>query len=176
MAGHREKMIDILLAEREIREIANNCAHYVDRGNMEGLRSLFHTDAIAEYGFNKSKTVDEFIEHFMVQRPRLSDVQHHITTNIVKIDGDYAEAENYAIAHCLTEEEDGTKAFVIGGRYLDKYERRDGVWKISHRIGLEDWSVKVPAPPKRSNELVGEIPRGGIGEADPGYAFFSLIK
>jgi hypothetical protein len=92
------------------------------------------------------------------------------------VQGDYAEAENYAIAHCLVEEKDGTKAFVIGGRYLDKYERRNGTWKISHRLGLEDWSVKVAAPPKRSSELVGDIPRGAIGEADPAHAFFTLIK
>jgi len=176
MSASRDEMIDLMLAEREIRNIAHTCSHYVDRGNIPALRELFHPDAIAEYGFNKSKTVDEFLEHFTIQRPQLSGVQHHVTTVAIKVDGDYAEAENYAIAHCNIEEDDGLKTFVIGGRYLDKYERRDGVWKISHRLGLEDWSVKVTAPPKRSNELVGQIPIGGIGEADPGYSFFRILK
>lgn len=176
MPASRDELIDTMIAEREIRRIAHLCSHYVDRGNIEGLRELFHPDAIAEYGFNKSKSVAEFLERFKIQRTELTGVQHHITTQLVAVEGDYAEAENYAIAHCDIEEADGMKTFVIGGRYLDKYERRNGVWKISHRVGLEDWSVKVPAPPRRSNELVGEIPRGGVGEADPGYRFFKLLK
>lgn len=175
MKPSRDEMIDILLAEREIRRLGHICSHNVDRGNIEGLRELFHPDAIAEYGFNKTKTVDEFLEHFKVQRTHLTGVQHHMTTHLIAVKGDYAEAENYAIAHCHIEEEDGFKTFVIGGRYLDKYERRNGTWKISHRLGLEDWSVKVPMPPKRSKELVGDIPHGGIGEEDPGHSFFTLL-
>jgi hypothetical protein len=111
-----------------------------------------------------------------MQRMQLTGVQHHITTTTVRVEGDYAEAENYAIAHCDIAEPDGIKTFVIGGRYLDKYERRDGVWKIAHRMGMEDWSVKAPAPPARTNELVGEIPTGGIGEGDPAFGFFRLIR
>jgi hypothetical protein len=27
----------------------------------------------------------------------------------------------------------------IGGRYVDRLERRDGVWKIARRVGIHDW-------------------------------------
>lgn len=171
---NRDELLDTLIAEREIRQLAHTLSRYVDRGNIEGMRSMFHPDAIAEYGFNKTKTVDEFLDHFKVQITTLSGVQHHITTSNIRVEGDYAEAENYAIAHCDLKATGMT--VVIGGRYLDKLERRGGVWKIAHRIGLEDWSVKTPAPPPGANDLVGVIPRGALGEADPAYGFFRLIK
>ena len=98
-----------------------------------------------------------------------------MTTYLIGIDGDYAEAENYVIAHNDMPGDQGSVTFVIGGRYLDKYERRDGRWKISHRIGIEDWSVKVPTPANRGKGLVGDIPIGAVGKDDPTHDFFRLI-
>ena len=28
---------------------------------------------------------------------------------------------------------------LIGGRYIDRFERRDGVWRIIQRTGVHDW-------------------------------------
>ncbi len=29
---------------------------------------------------------------------------------------------------------------LVGGRYFDKYERRDGAWKFLHRAIVTDWA------------------------------------
>ena len=176
MPDTREQKLDRLLTEREVLQIAHTLSRHVDRGNLEGMRQCFFPDAVAEYGFNKTKTVDELLDHFKIQRTQLTGVQHHITTRAIAVDGDYAEVENYVVAHTVMQEDDGPKTFVIGGRYLDKYERRDGEWKIAHRLGMEDWSAKFPTPPTRGSGLVGTIPQGDVGEADPSFAFFRLIK
>jgi hypothetical protein len=43
--------------------------------------------------------------------------------------------------HTITQSADGRKYMRIrGGRYCDRFERRDGVWKVAHRIVTDDWS------------------------------------
>ena len=54
-----------------------------------------------------------------------------------------------------------------GGRYLDRFERRDGVWKIARRLLVDEWSRldDLPAPP---------VPPGRVGlrsKDDPVYTF-----
>ncbi|MDB4299447.1 hypothetical protein N9928_00155 [bacterium] len=34
--------------------------------------------------------------------------------------------------------------FLVSGRYLDKWQQRDGVGKASHRTGLTDWMRTEP--------------------------------
>jgi hypothetical protein len=33
-----------------------------------------------------------------------------------------------------------TKDLTFGGRYVDRFERREGVWKIAHRQVIFEWS------------------------------------
>ena len=45
-------------------------------------------------------------------------------------------------SHRITESTDGRKYMRIrGGRYCDRFERRNGVWKIAYRIVTDDWSM-----------------------------------
>lgn len=32
------------------------------------------------------------------------------------------------------------KESIVGGRHYYKFERRDGLWKISHLLTLNDWN------------------------------------
>jgi hypothetical protein len=32
----------------------------------------------------------------------------------------------------------------VGGRYMDRMEKRDGVWRIATRIGMTDWTRVDP--------------------------------
>ncbi|MEH6570572.1 MAG: hypothetical protein V7709_15940, partial [Halioglobus sp.] len=34
--------------------------------------------------------------------------------------------------------------FLVGGRYIDRFQKHDGGWKISHRAGLTDWMRMEP--------------------------------
>jgi hypothetical protein len=56
---------------------------------------------------------------------------HHITTHTCEIDGDTAHAESYVIGAILNP--DGATARLLCGRYIDRLERRDGVWRIAVR-------------------------------------------
>ena len=57
------------------------------------------------------------------------------------------------------------------GRYLDRFARRDGVWKIAHRLAVYDWTMTVPASGGWDAEpMLGLLRRGERGTGDPSYA------
>lgn len=56
---------------------------------------------------------------------------HNITTHTCEIDGDTAHAESYVIVVLIGP--DGKSAQFITGRYVDRLERRDGMWRIMVR-------------------------------------------
>jgi hypothetical protein len=84
---------------------------------------------------------------------------HHLMGNsVIELDGDTARVETYCIAHHRShptpasnqamigthnlspEQLNQEMELVIGIRYLDVVERRDGVWKIKERSLVFDWS------------------------------------
>src|SRR3546814_3433178 len=67
-------------------------------------------------------------------------LHHNVTTINLKLDGVRAEGEIYLIAMHQVKTNEGLFDVLIGGRYFDKYEKRDGVWKFSHRSIVADWS------------------------------------
>jgi hypothetical protein len=66
-------------------------------------------------------------------------LNHH-----VEIDGDTAHAETYYIFVARNRDE---SMVVAGGRYIDKLERRGGVWRIATRANVIEWATLPPAIP-----------------------------
>ena len=66
---------------------------------------------------------------------------------------------------------DGIDA-VVGGRYVDKFERRDGRWAITHRDVIFDWSRQEPETEKFWDKHPA-LPflYGRRGADDPLYAY-----
>jgi hypothetical protein len=55
----------------------------------------------------------------------------------------------------------------IGGRYIDRWEKRGGIWRIARRIGVHDWERWGPANlPGARTEAVASPSRS---KADPVY-------
>ena len=55
----------------------------------------------------------------------------------IEIKGDKADVEVYGIAGSRG----GGKTNLYGGRYLDKWERRNGEWRIADRRFVLDWNM-----------------------------------
>ena len=133
------------LDEIELRNLYFRYARGVDRLDPELLRSCFHEDA---YITTRNREVrDDFVKNVMVGLSRFKMTQH-VTTNVwVEIDGDTAKGEAYAQANHRAPGENGEPDtdYRWGGRYVDRFERRDGVWKFSDRVVIHDMArvVKV---------------------------------
>lgn len=174
MTPAQTQALETLLAKEAIRELVFAYSRAVDRGDNDLLESLYHPDARDEHGINPSGTIEEFFQ-LMRRGGRSAVLQHAITNHFIKVDGDRAEGEVYLIAYHLMEGDAGPKAFILGARYLDRYERRAGTWKFAHRLVVADWvehrggEVVAAAP-----EIAGMV-HGRRGPDDPSYGFFRLF-
>jgi hypothetical protein len=83
--------------------------------------------------------------------------------------GDRAVGECYVIANATA---DGTDT-LSGGRYIDAYERRNGVWKIASRTFVLDWSQAQPTSYESGGMYASLTTRGCFGKDDPIYAFWN---
>lgn len=171
----REEIIDILWSKDQIRDLAMLYCRAADRGDVSLFEELYHPGALDEHGSNTSHTAREFIDSIPAMRPRMDELQHNVTNHIITVDGDNAHGEVYVLAYHRFMEQGQPALLVMGGRYLDRYERREETWRIAHRKCVEDWSVLVPAPETPETDLLGAgLPRGAAGSQDPSYAFFKL--
>ena len=103
-------------------------------------------------------------------------MQHHITTVNFAISADHAEGEIYTISNHTFVAGGHDVDVVVGGRYLDKYEKRTGTWKFSDRRIVTDWAhVHDPSTVDMSHPITRDTPKGSPGADDPSHGFFSLL-
>jgi hypothetical protein len=57
--------------------------------------------------------------------------------------------------------------FVSGFRYVDRFERRDGAWRVAERWAVREWTRSIPADTVRPKEGVG--PDARRDRDDPVY-------
>jgi ketosteroid isomerase-like protein len=102
-----------------------------DRHDVELLTSTYHDDATDEHGATVNAG-PEYADWANATHAATSDAHlHNITTHTCEIDGDTAHAESYVLVTLLSPDRSTTT--VMCGRYVDRLERRDDVWRIAHR-------------------------------------------
>lgn len=138
-----DKKLDELLAKQEIYELAANYSRGLDRLDPALLRAQFFEDAYCEYGFYNGPA-GPFVD-FAIAALGDHAANHHMLGNVlIEVDGDEAFGEVYFQAYHKVAVEDGFEDTIIAGRYVDRYERRDGVWKFAYRSERNDWARTEP--------------------------------
>lgn len=150
--------IEQLLARQEIADVILRYARGVDRLDMDLVRSCYHPDAYDEHGATRfAGNVDEFIEAARSFLPRWTATQHFMGNMLIEVDGNVARAETYAVAYHRREDADGSgKDDVMGIRYVDRFEKREGEWRIAHRVVVTEWRRVDPVQGARGRDQVGQ--------------------
>lgn len=129
-----EKRLAELLAKQEIAEALAAYCRAVDRIDMELGRSVFHPDAVADYGAMYQGTGYGFMEFVREAHLSMQAHSHHVGGITIRVDGDRAGSESYVIVRLRSAAPDGSSTDIVShGRYVDLWERRDGTWRIAHR-------------------------------------------
>lgn len=151
-------------------EISDLIALYcrgLDRRDEATLRGIYHEDAVEDRG--KGLFVgpaQEWVGWTLGVLPVFKLTQHCVLNCLIDVDGDTAHGETYFIAYhrfgadqqqqarsavaAQAEVPDdiawpeGETELILAGRYLDRFERRDGVWKIAYRKMVCDWCRTQP--------------------------------
>jgi hypothetical protein len=145
MSGDSEARLDRL---QSWHEIYNLCCDYMraqDRLIPELHRSVFHDDATTDYGSYVGGP-DGFVK--FAQGALTPHKSNHHMIGQIRIDfetADLAFGEVYFQAYHKVIDADGAAQDMwVSGRYVDRYERRAGVWKIAHRTELVDYARHEP--------------------------------
>ncbi|GAA4895985.1 nuclear transport factor 2 family protein [Ferrimonas pelagia] len=172
-----ETKLKQLLDRQEIVALVNDYCNAADRHDQEKMRSLYHPDALDDHGSFFSGLAMEFIDMLPQIQAPMAILHHNVTTVNIKLDGDRAEGEIYILAFHQINTDEGPMDLLIGGRYFDKYSKREGLWKFSHRAVVADWANLHPRSiVNLDNPIIKGSLIGKPGTADPSYEFFSLLK
>ncbi|HTJ64415.1 MAG TPA: nuclear transport factor 2 family protein [Alphaproteobacteria bacterium] len=151
------------LADRaEITDILYRWCRAADRRDWNAVRKVFHPDAIDNHGPFVGG-VEELIA-WMAERHRTIPFSMHLVSNILIefATADSALAETYIFAK-LRYSAEGKAALAVftgsaeGGsatatdsfswaRYIDRFERRKGEWRIARRTVAFDSSLTADVP------------------------------
>ena len=165
------------LKDREaIREVIHRYCQAVDRCDLEMLKSCYWKDGYDDHGFFAGNA-HKFAEYVIPCLEQVDSSMHSITNTRFKFDGDRcACASQWAVTHRLAHD-GGFTDFLHQGRYLDVWEKREGEWKLLHRViagDLDRWvhTLNIQSALDGPNDQL----RGCRGDKDPGYQWFDLLN
>jgi len=174
MADRQHKRIQELLDRQDLHDVAMRYCRACDRIDGDLMKTVFHDDAYLAYGTfdgNAAAFVPWVINHI---RNDHVHGYHAIANEYVVIQGDSAFGERYTIINNIVVGEDGTLIEnTIWGRYLDRYERRSGEWRISHRRFLLDSIESRPSSDQERNhnsQAATGLLWGSRSQKDESYA------
>jgi hypothetical protein len=140
----REQAIDDLIAKEQIRQAMARYSRGIDRLDEEIVKTVYQEDSYDNHGWGLTgggwdiaalcrRDGTGFPEEWKM-------TTHFLGSHLIEVDGDEATSEVYFISWSLFDDPDGTqRAMVASGRYLDRWQRRDGEFGISARTVVYDW-------------------------------------
>lgn len=158
-----------------IRDLVMRYCRGCDRRDFRLVRSLYHDDAIDEHGTMFCGDPDAFVVWLEQATAPWDLTRHEISNSVIAIDGDRAEGEHYARAWHRTPLPD-RKEYIVFGRYLDRYERRDGVWKFLHRRLAFDHGEIRAVDETAIAQLGGDAPNGRNDSGDPSWVLEMMAQ
>jgi hypothetical protein len=167
--GSLQADIDAVLSREALYDLTVAYARGVDRCDLPLLQSIWHPDATVEFGIFDGGA-DAFCRFLYDMLLPTKVSFHSITNQWFELHGDRAVGEGYIIGLGSMQIDARGPYGLTGGRYLDCYERRDGVWKIAHRTFVLDWNINkdtsdAPVPAATAGIKL----RGGRAPTDPIY-------
>ncbi|MBV9994767.1 MAG: nuclear transport factor 2 family protein [Caulobacteraceae bacterium] len=111
----------------------------VDRHDRDALAKVYWPDAWDDHATVKL-AAPEYAEH-VIEATRHMRTAHHLTNILVEFDAaDGARSESYFLAWHEFVDDSGEEVFIeLSGRYLDRFKKRDGEWRILERTLVFDF-------------------------------------
>jgi ketosteroid isomerase-like protein len=145
VADTQASRIERMLARDEIHEVLARYARGVDRADGELLKSCYHPDAVEEHGGNYTGNAYAYVDGAVPRIRLMGAMQHLLGSSHIEFDGDVAHVETYLWTFARFASERGSTDTFTGGRLIDRFERRNGQWKIAHRRTVFDWNRDTPS-------------------------------
>jgi len=159
----------------EISDCIHRYCHAVDRRRWSLMEQVFHPDATYKF-FSIEGSWRDFLAQAEALINPVGPTHHQVSNIMVRFESDtVAWSETYLRAYHLVPPDyppwtvfsiEGGGVILIGGRYIDRFERRDSQWRIAHRHGMLDWRQDHPLNDGGLSKTPTEW-RGSSGDNDP---------
>lgn len=127
-----------LLYREKIRDCIARLARGEDRRDPEAISAAYWPDSTTDYGVFRG-SFDEYLAWVVPGSPAIPVTQHVLGQSVIELAGETAHVETHVTSYHRIDTGEEHRDTVIGGRYLDRLEKRDGAWRIAERTMLYDW-------------------------------------
>jgi hypothetical protein len=141
MDAERLARLEQSLDKQDIIECLGRFSRGMDRFDREIYLSAFHPDAMMAAGPFVGSAADCYDWAKPMHEAGQIATHHNLLNITIEIDGDVAHTETYYLFVGRNHDESN---WIAGGRYIDRLEKRDGVWRIALRTNAIEWSGMVP--------------------------------
>ncbi len=167
-----EARLQLLLDKQDIYELMCRYARGVDRFDKELVRSCFWPDATAVFPLSLDAvfegTYTDYLDIDEKTWEPFTAQQHHLCNQLCEIDGDQALAETYQFSFYWKIPGDHLRLnSQTSGRYIDRFERRNGEWRVIHREFIRNFSF--PIAPQGFGTVENGWPMSSQSRSDPAY-------
>lgn len=164
-----EVQMQELLDKQAITEVLFRYCRAIDRHDHELLSSVYHDDAEDYHGVYNGP-IAGLLKLMKAPPTGIIATQHAVSNILIELDGDTAYSESYLNAMHRRQTPKGLVDDLLKCRYIDRFERRAGEWKIAKRTVVYDWGTTQPAIEKAWWHYVpGEFTFGKKDRNDPVY-------
>ena len=164
-----EAQLNYLSDRRAIEDVVHAHARGHDRFDVALLTDAYHPDGVDEHGAAAVHKGPDYAEWANAIHAGGSNLcLHNITTHNCEIDGDSAHCESYVLVGLL--DPGGKSVRFINGRYVDRLEKREGVWRIALRRCTVDLLISGDASGLEMPQFkAGGYIKGTRDESDVSY-------
>ena len=133
--------IQTLIDRQDIWDCLQRISRGIDRFDRACFLSGYHDDAVVDAGALVGSPAQAFESGAALHEAGQSGTMHNLFNHYCQIDGDTAHAETYF--EYAGRNRDGSN-WLAGGRYIDRVERRQGLWRVAFRMTIMEWSGTIP--------------------------------
>ncbi len=185
--------IRVLLDKEAIRECLMRYCRAVDRVSPEDIGAAYHEKSWDYHGVVSMSGPDLAALDW---KAGATMQHHHLGQSLIDLDGDVAFAETYFLCHqrsqggslsfakAMSDDASTSAADASGadrevitlmvGRYVDRFEREHGEWRVRIRKVIIDWASEAPGPVDRS--LFDAFSNGHQGQRKPDDIVYHLDR
>jgi hypothetical protein len=160
-----DENLQALLDRQAITDLLYRYCRSVDRLDIPLGHSIWHEDAIADYGETFYQGAGRgVIDLICAQHRGTLHHSHQLSNILIDLDGDRAGSESYVTAVLRIQRDSQLMQVTAWSRYVDRWSRRQGRWGLDKRVAIRDFD-EIRAVTEMQRHETGTRDR-----TDPSYA------
>jgi ketosteroid isomerase-like protein len=167
VSRHFQSFLEELEARTAIEDCLKRFARAVDRQDWKAAREMYHQDAWDDHGFFKGPP-DAFLAHIEKLHAQQDHSMHFNTNVLIEFQ---SKERAFVETYVLVLQRFADRRVTASARYLDRFEKRDGEWRVAYRTLV--FGDMVPEPIK---EAVKFPPEFTVQKHDMTDVLYSLTR